>query len=91
MNEFDWSPDAVVEMHELWKRGASATEIAETLIKKFGGELTRNSVIGKIDRTGNGRQQPSKPRRIKGAIYEMPGVNTHPLELIKNETKEFRA
>lgn len=91
MNEFDWSPDAVVEMHRLWKRGMSATEIAETLSEKFGGDLTRNSVISKIDRVGIGRQQPSKPRHIKGAIYEAPGVNTHPLELTKNETREFRA
>lgn len=41
-----WTDERVERMKELWKEGASASEIA----REIGGGLSRNAVIGKVKR-----------------------------------------
>ena len=52
-----WTDDRVETLTQLWREGASATQIANRL-----GGVTRNAVIGKIHRLGlSGRGAPSAP------------------------------
>ena len=63
MSASSWTPDRVKTLTQLWKDGASASQIARSL-----GGVTRNAVIGKIHRLGlSGRGAPSAPgaRRVK--------------------------
>jgi len=53
-----WTDERVAELTKLWKRGLSATQIADRL----GGNLTRNAVIGKVHRLGlAARRMPASP------------------------------
>jgi GcrA cell cycle regulator len=45
-NKFDWSPDKIARLTELWAKGKSGSEIAALL----GGGLSRSAVIGKVHR-----------------------------------------
>lgn len=63
MSPSNWTDDRVETLTQLWKDGASASQIARAL-----GGVTRNAVIGKIHRLGlSGRRPPSAPgaRRAK--------------------------
>ena len=54
-----WTEDRVEILTKLWAEGLSASQIA----KKLGG-VTRNAVIGKVQRLGlSGRATPSRPRK----------------------------
>ncbi len=57
---FVWSDDTVTQLKTLWKKGASAREIAEHF-----GNISRNAVIGKAHRLGlSHRAQPMKREYI---------------------------
>lgn len=57
MSASNWTDDRVETLTQLWKDGASASQIARRL-----GGVTRNAVIGKIHRLGlPGRRPPSAP------------------------------
>ena len=45
---FDWNTEAVEKLKELVQLGYSASQIA----KAFGGGVSRNAVIGKVQRMG---------------------------------------
>lgn len=48
-----WDDKVVAELKRLWcDEGVSASLIAQSLMDKFGGHVTRNSVIGKANRLG---------------------------------------
>lgn len=48
---FRWTDNAVKELKHLWcEQGASAAVTAQLLSEKFGRYLTRNAVIGKVNR-----------------------------------------
>lgn len=76
MSHTDWTDDRVSDLKKLWSSGLSASEIAAEL-----GTMTRNAVIGKINRLGlSGRLkyprrsnegQPRKPR-IKAQTVHYP-------------------
>ena len=42
-----WTDDRIAVLENLWEKGFTASQIAKTL-----GDVTRNSVIGKIHRLG---------------------------------------
>ena len=50
MKAFHWTQEAVVYLEELHKQGHPFSRIAAMLGEKFGGYITRNSVIGKATR-----------------------------------------
>lgn len=52
-----WTDDRVEILTQLWRHGASASQIARAL-----GGVTRNAVIGKVHRLGlSGRATPARP------------------------------
>src|SRR3954469_23925217 len=54
-----WTDERVESLKKLWLEGLSASQIAKQL-----GGVTRNAVIGKVDRLGlSGRAAPSQPTR----------------------------
>jgi GcrA cell cycle regulator len=56
-----WTDARVESATQLWRDGLSASQIAG----EIGGKLTRNAVIGKINRLGLGRKdQPRESRAI---------------------------
>ena len=71
----DWTEDRIAAMRAMWREGMSASQIAERL----GEGVTRNAVMGKLNRcgllgfrrseagrwnAGAFRLQPSPPRRF---------------------------
>jgi GcrA cell cycle regulator len=66
MSNRPWSPELTERLAALWADGLSASQIAAEL-----GNVTRNAVIGKVDRLGlPGRPKPAsfanaRPRRRK--------------------------
>lgn len=57
--DYIWTKDRVAFLKELWSEGLSASQIAQ----KIG--VTKNSVIGKINRLRANKLQPTKPARRK--------------------------
>lgn len=52
-----WTDERVATLKKLWADGLSASQIAKQM-----GEVTRNAVIGKVQRLGlSGRATPSRP------------------------------
>ncbi len=63
-----WTIERVQRLTSLWAAGSSAAEIACDL-----GGVTRNAVIGKLDRLGLlGRGKVLRPRRIRPARIATP-------------------
>ena len=54
----EWSEDRVQQLKDMWAKGMSARQIAETL----GGGVTRNAVIGKAHRIGLSQPSPAKAK-----------------------------
>lgn len=86
--EFDWTEEAIHELRHLRRQGVSGTGIAKMLEKKFGYPFTRNMIICKLHRLDELRKQPSKPRLPRGCVYEVQTIDNHPLQLIKNITRQ---
>jgi hypothetical protein len=72
-----------------WREGKSAGEVAKLLNNAFGTQRTRNSVIGRVHRLGEGRPEPvggravhnSRPqivRRLKAVAKAKPGPKPKP-------------
>ena len=54
MVQFEWTDESVAELKFLWcDKGASASVVAQMLSQKFGGYVTRNSVIALIAQKPN--------------------------------------
>ena len=49
---FAWTPEAEKLLRKLFEDGKSASQSAASLMERFGGKVTRNSVIGKRHRLG---------------------------------------
>lgn len=56
-----WTDDRVATLKKMWRDGASASEIATAL----GGGVTRNGVIGKVDRLKLVRRKETSTRAAK--------------------------
>jgi GcrA cell cycle regulator len=52
-----WADEIVERLKVLWNEGMSCSRIARVLNGAFGVALTRNSVIGKVDRLGLGSRK----------------------------------
>lgn len=67
MADFIWDRDAIEHLKRLWDDKASAAEIAAEL----GGGVTRNAVLGKLNRLGlvGLRKRPKKPKRERPAQF----------------------
>ena len=69
-----WTEDRIELLTKLWREGLSASQIAAEL----GGDVSRNSVLGKANRLelvrnevkGAGTRRPRKPDRHKGLFYD---------------------
>lgn len=94
LQEFQWKADGVVdELRALHKAGISARDAAEVLMRKFGGVVSRNAVMGKWFRLGlstpfkpsaNPRKRINKKagssRAILAGVKFNPEVRTPELE-----------
>lgn len=75
---FNWTEEAVNDLKIWWtNEGLSASKVAKEFNKKYGSVLTRNAILGKLDRLGGndrpnpdkkscgtGKHGPRKPRRF---------------------------
>lgn len=64
MGGIDWSAPETQRLTEMWMGGSTATEVAFA----FGGERTRNSIIGKVHALGLKREPRPKKKREGGQI-----------------------
>lgn len=61
-----WTDERIAKLEELWRKGVSASEIADIL-----GDVTRNAVIGKAHRLGlSGRPSPIRVKKTAGASIQ---------------------
>ena len=51
-----------------WREGKSAGEVAKLLNKAFGTQRTRNSVIGRLHRLGEGRPESANIRKASSRV-----------------------
>lgn len=60
---YDWAPERVEKLKELWKEGLSASQ----MVGRLGGSPgpTRNSVIGKLHRIGLSGNRQSEPGKLR--------------------------
>jgi GcrA cell cycle regulator len=74
---FPWTEAAVEALKALWSDGLTCSEIARDLHGQFGGNPSRNGVVGKVHRLGlsnrqAGRKPPVKmPRRPRPTVERM--------------------
>lgn len=59
-----WNELLIGELKRLWAEGYSATDIA----RELRGAVSRNAVIGKVNRLGLSRRKPEQPRPRKPTI-----------------------
>jgi GcrA cell cycle regulator len=72
---FEWTAEFVARLTELWLAGRSATLIA----KELGGDLSRNSIIGKVHRLNLQRQEDATRIARKAAgTRAQPGGRPKP-------------
>lgn len=72
---FQWPDEAVAVMRRMWsEEGASASLIANALTEKFCARVTRNAVIGKVNRLGFSKPEKkvSLARRTKKSAARRP-------------------
>jgi len=69
-DNFDWNPEAVTKLTDLWNRGLSGNEIAA----HFGHVMTRQSVIGKAHRLGLADRSPNMNRHLSGSRTHLKPV-----------------
>jgi GcrA cell cycle regulator len=75
---FDWDQeDALAALRRHYAAGFSASQIAAMMADEFGGNLSRNAIIGKVHRLGlTGRggatKRPQAPRRPRAASAQRP-------------------
>lgn len=60
-----WSATETDYAIKHWREGKSAGEVAKLLNNTFGTERTRNGVIGRVHRLGEGRGKPVVGRKTK--------------------------
>lgn len=71
---FDWTPDTITRLREMWAEGYSASQIGQTF------RLTRNAIIGKVHRLGlPGRRttQGNKPGRKPKPSFMLARYRRH--------------
>ena len=61
-----------------WREGKSAGEVAKLLNNTFGTQRTRNSVIGRVHRLGEGRPEPVGGRAVNRPITK----RTRPFKVV---------
>ena len=60
---FEWTPAAQQALERLWAEGVSPIEIAERLIRMFGGDVTNKAV-------SNRAIQTRLPKRAKAPVFD---------------------
>lgn len=75
-----WTESRVETLKNLWAQGHSGSYIAN-----FFGDVSRCAVIGKINRLGAARKEPSGPRKSKPPRMREP---THPLKMRAKRPRE---
>jgi hypothetical protein len=66
LNPFPWTEEATADLKRLWlEETKSATAVAVELGEKYNHPLTRNAIIGKVDRLGIGRAEPRQYKSIR--------------------------
>lgn len=61
--EGNWTDDSVAYAIQKWKEGLSCQQIADAIAKQFRLHPSRNAVIGKLNRLGYTRANPSAPAK----------------------------
>ena len=83
-----WTEDRIELLTKLWREGLSASQIAAEL----GGDVSRNSVLGKANRLelvrnevkGAGTPRPRKPDRLMAPLQVAPSQPGPALPSAKN-------
>lgn len=71
-----WTPEREERLRELWAKGVSASKVAAEL----GGGLTRNAVIGKVNRLKLPMRKPSGPTGARAKrVYAPPAPKPPPI------------
>lgn len=71
---FDWTPEAVEKLTQLWADGLSGDQIA----RAFGYVITRQSAIGKAHRLKLAQRAPEMNRHLSGSRMFRKPVGTKP-------------
>ena len=75
-----WTPDREEKLKELWKKGHTASQIAEML-----GETTRNAVIGKAHRLNLQSRTTSKKESEKiKKTFSLDGIHKKNINYTNN-------
>ena len=78
-----WTDEKVQKLKELWKKGHTASQIAEML-----GDTTRNAVIGKAHRLNLEARAPSKSSHTSGTSSGQNKIQRRPSQRLQ-ENKNF--
>ncbi len=81
-----WTDEKVQKLKELWKKGHTASQIAEML-----GDTTRNAVIGKAHRLNLEARAPSKSSHTSGASSGQNKIQRRPSQQPLTRKQKFQS
>jgi len=81
-----WTDEKVQKLKELWKKGHTASQIAEML-----GDTTRNAVIGKAHRLNLEARAPSKSSHTSGTSSGQNKIQRRPSQQPLTRKQKFQS
>ena len=81
-----WTDEKVQKLKELWKKGHTASQIAEML-----GDTTRNAVIGKAHRLNLEARAPSKSSHTSGTSSGQNKIQRRPSQQSLTRKQKFQS
>ena len=81
-----WTPEKEEKLKDLWKKGHTASQIAEML-----GDTTRNAVIGKAHRLNLEARAPSKSSHTSGASSGQNKIQRRPSQQPLTRKQKFQS
>ena len=81
-----WTDEKVQKLKELWKKGHTASQIAEML-----GDTTRNAVIGKAHRLNLEARAPSKSSHTSGSSSGQNKIQRRPSQQPLTRKQKFQS
>ena len=81
-----WTDEKVQKLKELWKKGHTASQIAEML-----GDTTRNAVIGKAHRLNLEARAPSKSSHTSGISSGQNKIQRRPSQQPLTRKQKFQS
>ena len=81
-----WTDEKVQKLKELWKKGHTASQIAEML-----GDTTRNAVIGKAHRLNLEARAPSKSSHASGTSSGQNKIQRRPSQQPLTRKQKFQS